>query len=156
MSEHVQIIKAANADADAIKKLVFGILKDYGLEPDPASTDKDLDDIQKNYWQNKGCFYVLKEDGRIIGSFGLYKINDELCELRKMYLDKNFRGHKLGKKMMEEAFLHAKNLGYKSIMLETASVLKEAIALYKKYGFAPCTADHISARCDQAYICNIP
>ena len=156
MSDQVQIIKAVNADADAIKQLVFGILKDYGLEPDPASTDRDLEDIQKYYWQNKGCFYVLKKDDQIIGNFGLYKINDDICELRKMYLSPNFRGRRLGRKMMEAAFEQAKKLGYKSIMLETASVLKEAISLYEKYGFKPYTPDHLSARCDQAYICDVP
>ena len=35
--------------------------------------------------------------------------------------------------------------------LETASVLKEAIALYESYGFVEYEPDHLSARCDQAY-----
>ncbi len=156
MSDQIQITKATNTDAAAIKQLILGILKDYGLKPAPASTDSDLEDIQKHYWQNKGCFYVLKKDDQIIGSFALCKINDHLCELRKMYLNRNFRGRRLGRKMMVAAFEQAKELGYKSIMLETASVLKEAISLYEKYGFKPYTPDHLSARCDQAYICKIP
>jgi hypothetical protein len=38
------------------------------------------------------------------------------------------------------------------MILETASALKEAIALYKSYGFAEYTPDHLSSRCDQAYM----
>jgi len=155
MLSQIQFTKAQNTDAPAIKQLVFSILKNYGLKPEPASTDSDLEDIQKHYWQNQGCFYILKNNNLIIGTFALYKISDELCELRKMYLDSNFRGRQLGKEMMEIAFQQAKKLNYKSIMLETASVLKEAISLYEKYGFKPYIPNHLSPRCDQAYIYNI-
>lgn len=39
---------------------------------------------------------------------------------------------------------------YEVIVLETASPLKEAIGLYKQYGFEEFEADHLAARCDQA------
>ena len=155
MSEQIEFTNATNADAEEIRQLVFDILRSYGLKPDPSSTDSDLDDIEKHYWGNKGCFYVLKENDRISGSFGIYKINEELCELRKMYLKDDLRGRRLGAAMMEKAFEQARELGYERMMLETASVLKEAIGLYEKYGFRPYAADHLSARCDQAYICDV-
>jgi hypothetical protein len=37
------------------------------------------------------------------------------------------------------------------MVLETATVLTEAIALYRRYGFEPYQAAHVSSRCDQTY-----
>lgn len=142
---------AQNVDAPAIKELVFGVLASYGLKPDPASTDKDLDDIEKNYLENVGYFAVLEHEGTIVGSYGLFRVNESECELRKMYLSPGFRRKGLGKLLLEHALEKAKELKYDVVNLETASVLKEAIALYRKYGFVPYKAEHLSARCDQAY-----
>jgi putative acetyltransferase len=53
------------------------------------------------------------------------------------------------------ALARAKQLGFAKITLETASVLKEAIRLYTSYGFKPCQPDHLSCRCDQAYMLDL-
>ena len=68
-----------------------------------------------------------------------------------MYLLPAFRGKGIGKFILEFALQKAKELGYKRITLETASALKGAIGLYKKYGFKSFNPDHLSARCDQAF-----
>ena len=36
-------------------------------------------------------------------------------------------------------------------MLETASVLRAAVALYERYGFQRYTPSHLASRCDAAY-----
>ena len=143
---------ADNRDREDIARLVFGVLKEYGLKPDPASTDADLDDIESSYFKRGGTFLVLEEkDGPIIGAYGLFPLEEKMCELRKMYLHKAYRGKGLGKFLMDDALARAKHLGFKKMVLETASVLKEAIALYKHYGFTEYQPDHLSSRCDQAY-----
>ena len=143
--------EATNADAPAIKELVFSILASYGLNPDPACTDKDLEDIETNYFRNNGYFAVLEAGGAIIGSYGIWRMKAEECELRKMYLDARHRGKGLGKMLLEHALRKAEELSYKVVCLETASVLVEAIALYEKYGFSPYQPEHMSTRCNQAY-----
>jgi putative acetyltransferase len=143
---------ADNRDGEKIASLVFGVLREYGLKPDPASTDADLDDIESSYFKRGGTFLVLEEeDNSIIGAYGLYPMKDQTCELRKMYLQKAYRGKRLGKRLMEDALVRARQLGFRKMVLETASVLKEAIALYKHYGFTEYQPDHMSDRCDQAY-----
>jgi putative acetyltransferase len=122
------------------------------LKPDPASTDADIKDIESSYFSRGGTFLVLEaEDRSIVGAYGLYPLEKHTCELRKMYLHKACRGKGLGKLLMDDALAKARQLGFKKMTLETASVLKEAIALYKSYGFAEYTPDHLSSRCDQAY-----
>ncbi|MHC4509196.1 MAG: GNAT family N-acetyltransferase [Planctomycetota bacterium] len=144
---------AKNADCEHITDLVYGVLREYGLKPDPASTDADIQDIESSYFRRGGTFAVLEgQDGAIIGAYGLYPLEKRTCELRKMYLHKAYRGKGLGKLLLDDALSKAKQLGFERMVLETASVLKEAIALYESYGFAEYAPDHLSSRCDQAYV----
>lgn len=53
--------------------------------------------------------------------------------------------------LLEDALRRASALGFRAVRLETATVLKEAIHLYEKYGFEPHETAHLSPRCDQAY-----
>ena len=142
---------ASDADSENIKSVVFSVLADYGLKPDPDGTDKDLDAIEKSYHLNNGFFGVVETGNLIIATLGLHRVDDETCELRKMYLLPAFRGKGIGKFILEFALQKAKELGYKRITLETASALKEAIGLYKKYGFKRYIPEHLCDRCDQAF-----
>ena len=144
---------ANNKDCEKVADLVYGILEEYNLKPDPASTDADIKDIESSYFDRGGTFCVLEaQDGSIIGAYGLYPMDEQTCELRKMYLDKAHRGKGLGKFLLEDALSKARKFGFESMILETASVLKEAIALYKSYGFVEYNPPHMSSRCDQAYL----
>ncbi len=144
---------ADNEDCDNIAGLVYSILREYNLKPDPACTDADIKDIESSYFDRGGTFFVLEaEDGSIIGAYGLYPIDKQTCELRKMYLHKAYRGKGLGKFLLDDALSEARKLGFEKMILETASVLKEAIALYKSYGFVEYNPQHMSSRCDQAYV----
>jgi putative acetyltransferase len=143
---------ATNKDRAAVERLVFGVLAEYGLKPNPDSTDSDLADIERSYCAPGGFFDVLVDDsGRIVGSVGLYPLSSSVCELRKMYLDRSARGLGHGRRLLEHALTRARELGYSRIVLETASVLREAIALYERRGFRRYTPDHLAQRCDAAY-----
>jgi putative acetyltransferase len=140
-----------------VRGLVFTVLAEYGLKPDPDCTDADLDDIEQSYLARGGVFYVLEEqDGSIIGSYGLYPTEPGVCELRKMYLHRHYRGKGLGRHLLEDALARARQAGFQRVTLETAAVLKEAIRLYEAHGFTPRKAEHLSCRCDQAYVLDLP
>ncbi len=143
--------QALAADIEVIKDVIFSVLKEYGLQPDPGETDKDLNDLNQFYFSKGGYFEVCEIEGNIVGSWGLYHLNEHSCELRKMYLKSNQRGKGLGTMMISRAIKKAHDLGFKRVELETASVLKEAIGLYQKYGFKPVTGKHLAQRCDQAF-----
>ncbi|MEO8428903.1 MAG: GNAT family N-acetyltransferase [Verrucomicrobiota bacterium] len=148
--------RATNQDREKISALVFEVLQEYGLSPDPCRTDADLADIERHYHIRGGIFDVLiAGDGQVVGSVGLYPVNDSTCELRKMYLRSSLRGKGLGRHLLEHALKRAKQLGFSRVTLETASVLKEAIALYQSYGFRPYAPDHLAGRCDQAHFLDL-
>ncbi len=147
----MNIRPATNADAEAIKTVVFSVLREYGLSPDSGSTDKDLDAIEETYFQRGGYLGVVLENDRIVACVGLHRETADTCELRKMYCLPSSRGKGLGKKLLEFALDKARELGFSRVTLETASALKEAISLYQQYGFVAFSPDHLSARCDQAF-----
>jgi len=140
--------KAESGEENTIFELVKTVLAEYGLRTDPQGTDKDISDINKYYFSNGGWFSVIEKDGMIIGSYGIFRINDNICELRKMYLLNEYQGQGLGKLMMEDALKKAGELGYSEIILESNRVLIKALGLYRKYGFVEYTPTHLSNRCD--------
>lgn len=152
---------AVHGDEAAVQALVFGILRSYGLSPDPELTDADLTDLEDSYARQGGRFTVLEaaqkgagQDGwEIVGTVGLLPLpgHPTVGELRKMYLHPDWRGRGLGKRLLEQALADAPELGFQEIVLETASVLAEAVALYRRYGFEPrdVLPGHApAARCD--------
>lgn len=142
---------ATNDDRGSVTDLVFQVLGEYGLKPEPETTDADLRDIEGAYQARGGMFDVLEDaGGTIIGSVGLYPLDGSTCELRKMYLHRSFRGRGLGKRLLEHALKRATELGFSRVTLETASVLREAVALYTRYGFRKFQPDHLAERCDEA------
>lgn len=144
---------ATNLDAEEIQNLVFSVLHEYGLTPDPDGVDRDMRDIEASYLRRGGSFHVLTDPaGVIIGSVGIYPIDDRVCELRKMYLIPSARGRGLGKRLLEHALCEARRLGFSRIELETSSVLKEAIGLYRSFGFQPNTSHPACSRCNEAYV----
>ena len=147
--QHVQLRPATNADAEAVRELVFGVLKEYGLRPSPQDTDADLFDIESSYFARGGRFDVLVAAGEtIVGTVGLYPVDATTVELRKMYVHKQLRGAGHGRMLLDHALEQARRAGFKRMTLETATVLKEALALYTRYGFRPFEAEHVSSRCD--------
>ncbi len=151
IAEDLIFRSAVNADRDAVRELIFGVLREYGLVPDPEGIDSDLDDIEASYISSGGLFNVLEDGtGNVVGTVGLFPVDEKTVELRKMYLDQRMRGRGLGKATLQRAVGRAAELGFEQIILETASVLKEAIGLYSSFGFKECEGAHAD-RCDRAF-----
>jgi GNAT superfamily N-acetyltransferase len=153
MSDHVfQIRPATNDDGSAVRELIFQILREFNLPPDPDKTDADLDDLECAYFKPGGRFDVLVDStGQIIGTVGLHRIDRQTIELRKMYLKSSHRGKGLGAKLLDHALAEARLLGCKRMTLETASQLTTAIGMYTRAGFRPMCGTIQTKRCDQAY-----
>jgi putative acetyltransferase len=144
---------ANNNDITSIKTVVFSSLNEFALDPEENGKDSDLNNIEKNYFSNNGFFGVVVniKTNNIVGTFGLFPVNEKICELRKMYLLKKVRGKGLGKFILNTAIHIAKEKHYKKIILETISQLTVAISLYKQFGFKEIKPKEINARVDQAF-----
>lgn len=147
----IVVRSATNKDCEAVQKLVFGILHEYGLEPEIEGIDKDLTDIESHYINRGGVFELLENSqGSLFGTVGLYPVDQDRIELRKMYFLPEIRGMGLGKVTLRRMIETAKEKGYSQIVLETVGVLKEAVGLYKKFGFIESEGKH-APRCDKSF-----
>jgi molybdate transport system substrate-binding protein len=144
---------AAAGDAADVRDVVQQVLAEFGLSLDDGGIDADLADIEANYPARGGFFDVVSDasKGGVAGCCGIYPIDDSTCELRKMYVLKEARGHGLGGRLLRRSLAFARGRGFRRVELETASVLKEAIALYAGAGFQPIRRAHLANRCDQAF-----
>jgi RimJ/RimL family protein N-acetyltransferase len=146
---------ATNADGEAVRRIVFAVLAEFGFTPDPGGTDADLADLEASYFRPGGTFDVLTTPaGEVVGTVGLFPLGDGRCELRKMYLAAGCRGRGLGKRLLRHTLLRARQLGFRRVELETSGALRVAIRLYESFGFRPFVPDHMSAgpeRADRAY-----
>ena len=146
------IRRAHASDLESIRGVVRDVLAEYGLAADPSGVDSDLADLDASYFSRDGLFEVaVALDGHIVGCCGVFPLEAGGCELRKMYLLRQTRGHGLGGRLLRRALAFARHRGYRRMELETASVLKEAIALYAGAGFVPIERKHLANRCDQAF-----
>ena len=147
-----EIRDATGADRAAIKHVVFSVLAEHGLVPDPAATDADLEDITGNYLETGGTFRVVQaRDGTVVGCGALFPLPGNEMELRKMYLLPCARGHGVGRTLLSELIAFARARGTQVISLETAAVLEAAIKLYRSFGFVAAERRDLSPRADQAW-----
>jgi putative acetyltransferase len=97
---------------------------------------KDLDNIQKNYFDDGGTFLVTIEKNRIIGTGAIRFLEEGVCELKRMWLLTEYHGQGLGYRMLQELFSIARAKGYKLMRLKTDPVAQtRAVAFYTKLGF---------------------
>lgn len=126
-------------DNAAIANVIRSVLIDHGVpKVGTAYADVYLDSMFENY-AKEGCqYFVLEEDGEVIGGGGIAPLaayDGNVCELQKMYFMPQGRGRGLGTKMIDTCLKEAQNMGYESCYLETMDYMKAAQKLYKKYGF---------------------
>jgi N-acetylglutamate synthase-like GNAT family acetyltransferase len=127
--------EATNADLPAVWSLISSVLRSYGITSNRQTTDRDLADLEANYWNRKGAFFVLLNEEAVIGTVALHHETEAICELCRMYLVPQYRGQGLGSRLLEHAVREARERGFKEMRLKTASVLVEAVSLYKRAGF---------------------
>jgi putative acetyltransferase len=140
--------KATNADGPAIWALISRVLRSYGMITNEQTMEKDLTDIEANYWNRKGAFFVLLEGKEVIGTAALHHETNTVCEICRMYLDAQYRGQGLGRRLLEHCMREAGERGFEEMCLKTASVLVEAISLYKRAGFTVVAGAEVGGNCD--------
>lgn len=96
-------------------------------------------DIAEKYTAPNGELLVAIDDNEVVLGMVAYYQNSEIrCEMKRLYVRPEGRGHVLGDRLIESIIEHAKVSGFKEMVLDTIEPLQAAIHLYKKYGFAEC------------------
>lgn len=102
---------------------------------DIQNYDEEINDLEKKYGTPDGRLYLLYYDKELAGCIGLREIDDENCEMKRLYIRQKFRGKNLGNILVKKIITEARDIGYSYMLLDTLPFLKSAIRLYEKYGF---------------------
>lgn len=139
MKPEIRIRNILLSDNNALAKVIRETMAEFGVNRPNTVYDDPTTDHLYELFQKKGAMYNIAEvDGMIAGGAGVYPtegLPESTCELVKMYLKPEARGQGLGRLLIEKCIEQAKELGYKSIYLESMPELKKALNVYAKFGF---------------------
>ena len=135
MKENVQII-----DYQPLYKKAFKELNQQWIEHYFTMEKMDykvLDNPEEYVLNNGGYIAIALLNGKPVGTCALMKSHADGFdyELAKMGVSPKAQGHGIGYKLGLAIIQKAKSLGASNIFIESNTVLKPAINLYKKLGF---------------------
>ena len=128
--------------ADEVLAL-FGEYMDMLLEGDPSfaaylriqNYDDELRDLSQKYGLPDGRLYLAYWNGELAGSIALRKIDNENCELKRMYIKPAFRRKGIAVSLVRRLMEDAQIIGYRHMLLDTLPFLQVAIRMYRNLGF---------------------
>lgn len=82
-------------------------------------------------------FLTASVDGKVAGCGAFVNQGGEYAEIKRMFVLPEFRGLKLGRRILEEIENLARALGLELARLETGIYQSEALFLYKSAGYQP-------------------
>ncbi len=100
------------------------------------SFETELANLPGRYAPPTGRLFLAAINEKIAGCIALRKIDDEICEMKRLFVRENYRGFGLGKSLIEKLIDEAKEINYKRIRLDTLpDKMPKAVELYRSYGF---------------------
>jgi GNAT superfamily N-acetyltransferase len=98
--------------------------------------ERELANLPGGYAPPAGRLLLAYENTQLAGCVALRKIDDGICEMKRLFLRDNFRGMGLGRQLIEAIIREARLIGYDRMRLDTLPPkMNDAIALYRSYGF---------------------
>lgn len=97
----------------------------------------DYRDIATHYrpGRGRGLWVALSGDGDLMGTFALQPSGADGAELRRMYVDADFRRRGVARAMLARAEALCVDWGFRTLVLTTSSLNRAAIELYRAAGF---------------------
>ena len=100
--------------------------------------DRELESLAERYGPPDGKTFLAWRDGEIAGGGAYRRRSDEYCEMKRLFVPDRFRGLGLGRRLCDALIAGARDDGFKSMRLDTAAQMSEAVALYEALGFKRC------------------
>ncbi|HEY2988762.1 MAG TPA: GNAT family N-acetyltransferase [Candidatus Binatia bacterium] len=97
--------------------------------------DTELKNLPGDYASPHGCLLLAKQEERIVGCVALRKWDENICEMKRLYVIPNARGQGIGRQLAAAIIARAKEIGYKRMRLDTLASMEVANRLYSSLGF---------------------
>jgi putative acetyltransferase len=109
---------------------VRAFLREYA---DGLEVDLSFQDFESELADPLGFYelVLLAENGCV----ALRRIDEQTCEMKRLYVRPAGRGSGLGRKLAEAVIAEARTRGYRRMLLDTLPEMTAAQALYRSLGF---------------------
>ena len=100
--------------------------------------EEELRSLPGKYAKPDGRLFIATFDGGPAGCIAMRKLEDGICEMKRLYLRPEFRGVGLGNQLIEKLIDEAREVGYQKMRLDThPPKMGKAVSLYESHGFRP-------------------
>ena len=98
--------------------------------------DQELAHLPGDYAPPAGRLLLAEYEGQLAGCVALHRLDNGICEMKRLYLRPQYRGRGLGRMLAERIITEARHIGYQRMRLDTVEpVMKDAVAMYRRFGF---------------------
>ncbi|MEO1013613.1 MAG: GNAT family N-acetyltransferase [Pseudomonadota bacterium] len=145
----IEISRAVSAqDVTAAKRLFQEYADFLGVDLRFQGFDEEIATFPAAYER----LLIARVDGAPEGAVGLKRLEDGVCEMKRLYVRERRRGLSLGRRLSEALIDEARRAGYRAMRLDTLARLKPALRLYHGLGFRPIDAYYENPESDVIYM----
>ena len=127
-------------DIDVVRAILREYADGLGIDLGFQAFDQELATLPGKYSPPRGTILLAWRDERVIGCVALRAFEFDICEMKRLYVRPEGRGHQIGT-LLAQAVVHAaKEAGYRRMRLDTLPSMKSAQRLYASLGFRPISA----------------
>ena len=99
--------------------------------------EAELASLPGKYAMPDGRLYLAYGDGPV-GCIALRKLDENICEMKRLFVRDGFRGQQIGVRLIEQLIADARKIGYTTMRLDTyPPKMGKAVSLYESHGFRP-------------------
>jgi ribosomal protein S18 acetylase RimI-like enzyme len=126
------VITIATADdLSIVRELITEYATSLNVDLSFQDLDHELATLDEFYER----ILIARDEAQIAGCVALRRIDDAICEMKRLYVRPTFRRHNLGRRLAEAIIDVARQRGYQRMRLDTLPSMHAAIPLYQSLGF---------------------
>jgi ribosomal protein S18 acetylase RimI-like enzyme len=128
-------VRRVRGDDAAARALVAAMEAWVGENFGPPTPDRTSTVSMDEMAPPDGAFVIVYEDGEPVAGGGLRRLDEDVAEIKRMFVEPAARGRGHGRRVLSELEAVAVELGYRRLRLDTAQSMTTAIALYRGAGY---------------------